>query len=169
MTAYTEWNGSTGDKATKLVDENGNVTHNALVSRADNTNIGLIPDDNRVNVSYTYNDATLNQRYGTVQVPNLEEGKSLDIPVKVVYYAGQHYEQVSESTLRIFIKNTVVDLESVIAEYVDTNGTTQTVIAVPTKDDDGNITGYTAYVPEDLEKVDLTAKTVETFCKCSDK
>ena len=163
LTAYTEWNGSTGDKATKLVDENGNVTHNALVSRADNTNIGLIPDDNRVNVSYTYNDATLNQRYGTVQVPNLEEGKSLDIPVKVVYYAGQHYEQVSESTLRIFIKNTVVDLESVIAEYVDTNGTTQTVIAVPNKDDDGNITGYTAYVPEDLEKVDLTAKTVETL------
>ena len=75
----------------------------------------------------------MNQRYGTVQVPNLEEGKSLDITVKVVYYAGQHYEQVSESTLRIFIKNTVVDLESVIAEYVDTNGTTQTVIAVPNK------------------------------------
>lgn len=71
--------------------------------------------------------------------------------------------------MRIFIKNTVVDLESVIAEYVDTNGTTQTVIAVPNKDDDGNITGYTAYVPEDLEKVDLTAKTVENTCKCSDK
>ena len=67
--------------------------------------------------------------------------------------------------MRIFIKNAVVNLESVIAEYVDTNGTTQTVIAVPNKDVDGNITGYTAYVPEDIEKVDLIAKTVETLAK----
>ena len=136
-----------------------------MVSHADNTNIGLVPEDNRVNISYTYNGDTLNQRVGTVRVPNLEEGKSLDIPVKVTYYTGQHYEQVSESTLRIFIKNAVVNLESVIAEYVDTNGTTQTVIAVPNKDVDGNITGYTAYVPEDIEKVDLIAKTVETLAK----
>lgn len=82
-----------------------------LVSHADNTNIGLVPEDNRVNISYTYNGDTLNQRVGTVRVPNLEEGKSLDIPVKVTYYTGQHYEQVSESTLRIFIKNAVVNLE----------------------------------------------------------
>ena len=86
LTAYTEWNGSSGDKATKLVDTDGNITHNALVSHADNTNIGLVPEDNRVNISYTYNGDTLNQRVGTVRVPNLEEGKSLDIPVKVTYY-----------------------------------------------------------------------------------
>ena len=60
-------------------------------------------------------------------------------------------------------------LKASLQNTLTINGTTQTVIAVPNKDDDGNITGYTAYVPEDLEKVDLTAKTVETLAKCSDK